>query len=527
MTKLPSQLSKVLAEARIKLRPLRTRERRKAYARSAHGKWSRVAQGFAKSRKALKAGAEEMADIVAAHHSQAEERTRNEPDRLRQEGQQAHDPEPKKPDAGAQKRQEQARRKAREAYRRERASAERERKASQNAKRRGGKAKPAPRKPAKPRPERGGVDALGWFALAAVILAWPREGGLFGPRDPNAPALFPGLGRPASETEVAAAAAREPGRGRAAQSPGQIPLEGWKDILARTWHDFNEDKITSVAGGVTFFGLLALFPAMGAFVSLYGLFADVGTAQKQLTLLAGVLPASALTFVGQEMVRLAAARGSSLGIAFIFGLLISIWSANAGVKALFEGLNVALEEKEKRNFVKLNLVSLAFTVGAMVFLLLALGAVVVLPVIMDVFGIGAGSLMPVLRWPLLFVVVVFALAVLYRYGPSRSHEKWKWVTWGSVIAAVLWLIASLLLSLYVSHFAHYDKTYGSLGAVIGFMTWMWVSTIVVLFGAELNSEIEHQTAVDTTSGSPKLMGTRGAKMADTLGEARQPKKSRR
>jgi membrane protein len=146
-------------------------------------------------------------------------------------------------------------------------------------------------------------------------------------------------------------------------------------------------------------------------------------------------------------------------------------------------------------------------------------------VVLDVVGLGKSSLLPLLRWPILFLVVVGALAVLYRYGPSREHERWKWVTWGSLIAAVLWLLASLAFSFYVSNFGHYDKTYGSLGAVIGFMSWIWVSTIVVLFGAELNSEIEHQTAVDTTDGAPTPMGTRGAKMADTLGAARGEKKT--
>ena len=246
----------------------------------------------------------------------------------------------------------------------------------------------------------------------------------------------------------------------------------------------------------------------------------MATAEKHLSLLAGVLPADALTLIGDQMLRLAKARTSSLGFAFALSLLISIWSANGGMQALINGLNISFGEKEKRGLVKLNLVSLAFTFGAILFVLLALGAVVVAPVIMGVFGIGAGTIMPALRWPLLFLLVVFALGGVYRYGPSRSHEKWKWVSWGSTIAAVLWIVASLVFSAYVAHFGNYNKTYGSLGAVIGFMSWMWVSTIVVLFGAELNSEIEHQTAVDTTTGGPRPMGARGAKMADTLGAAR-------
>ena len=379
-------------------------------------------------------------------------------------------------------------------------------------------------------PPRGRLEALGWFITAAVILAWPREQSPFDlPHDGHKIAwgrLWPFGRKPAADTahvEPEVAETLEPGRGRSAQHPGEIPIRGWKDIVWRAYTEFNKDNITQVAGGIAFFGLLAIFPAMAAFVSLYGLFSDVATAQKQLSLLAGVIPASALTLIGDQMLRIAAAKHAGLGLAFIIGLLVSIWSANAGMKSLFVGLNVAFEEKEKRNFVRLNLVSLAFTFGAIVFLMLALGAVVVVPVILAYVGYhGAG--LSLLRWPLLFLGAVAGFAVLYRYGPSRQAEQWRWLTWGGAIAAVLWLCVSLLFSLYVTNFAHYDKTYGSLGAVIGFMSWIWISTIAVLFGAELNSEIEHQTAVDTTTGAPVPMGARGAKMADTIGPAR-PKKA--
>ncbi len=332
--------------------------------------------------------------------------------------------------------------------------------------------------------------------------------------------------RPTSiEAEVLAVEALEPGHGRAARDPFQIPLRGWQDILWRTIQEFGADNITQVAGGVAFFGLLSIFPAMGAFVSLYGLFSNVQMAEQQLNLLSGVLPDAALQMVGEQMLRLASTRHSGLGLAFVVSLIASLWSANAGVKALFSGLNIAFEETEKRNFLKLNLVSLTFTLGALVFLAIAFAAVVAAPIALAYLGYTPGgfAVMSVLRWPLLLLAAIGGITLLYRYGPSRQRERWPWVSWGSVFAAVLWLAVSLLFSVYVAHFGSYDRTYGSLGAAVGFMSWLWISSIAILFGAELNSEIEHQTAHDTTSGAPAPMGQRGAHMADTLGEIRPSK----
>ena len=363
------------------------------------------------------------------------------------------------------------------------------------------------------RPARGALNGIGWLLLSAVILAWPRQAS----RRPDG-ALDAPLGRFATSPafEVAAAEAAEPGRGRSARSPREIPLRGWRDIFWRTWREIGRDNITQVAGGVAFFSLLAVFPAIGAFVALYGLVSDVDQARAQLSLLQGVLPKAALQLIGDQMIRLASARHGGLGAAFLLSLLVSLWSANAGVKALIVGLNVAFEEKERRNLFQLNFVSLCITVGIIVFLLITLGAVVATPIILAELGYK-GVFLAELRWPLLLVVAMAGLSAIYRFGPSRDQEKWRWLSWGSAFAAVLWLTASVLFSSYVAHFGSYDKTYGSLGAVVGFMTWIWISTITMLAGAELNSEIEHQTAVDTTTGPSELMGRRGANMADTLG----------
>jgi membrane protein len=278
----------------------------------------------------------------------------------------------------------------------------------------------------------------------------------------------------------------------------------------------------TVARSIAFSGMLALFPALGAFVSIYGLFADVQTARDHLSDLTGVVPAEAMTLIGDQMVRLATASEANLGFAFVFGVLLSIWSANGGMKALFKGLNVAYEEKESRGFIKLNLVSLAFTIGTVLFLAMAMAALVALPVALKLLRVDAGAVaLSQLRWPMLLLVTSLFLSMLYRYGPSRRKPKWRWVTPGGVAAAVLWMGGSALFSWYLTNFANYDATYGSLGAVFGFMVWLWLSSTVVLIGAELNAEIEHQTAEDSTTGAAKPLGARGAAMADTVGEASQ------
>ena len=275
----------------------------------------------------------------------------------------------------------------------------------------------------------------------------------------------------------------------------------------------------AVAAGVVFYGLLAIFPAITAVVSLYGLFAKASTINEHLSLVAGLLPGGAVEIVQEQVNRLVSKGDAKLGFGFIFGLGVALWSANAGMKAIIDALNVVYDEKEKRGFIKLNLVSLAFTLAALVAVLLAIGAVVVVPVVLNYVGLGSigSTLVNVLRWPLLLALIIVGLAVLYRYGPSRREPRWQWLTVGSVVAAIAWLISSVLLSWYLSNFANYDATYGSLGAAIGLMMWLWISSIVILVGAELNAEIEHQTAHDSTVHGDKPLGARGAAMADTVG----------
>ena len=296
-----------------------------------------------------------------------------------------------------------------------------------------------------------------------------------------------------------------PAQGRHFRNPLQISWTGWKDILWRTYERTDEDRLLATAGGVVFFGLLAVFPAITALVSCYGLFANPSTIGDNLQTLALMLPEGAFQIVQDQISRVVSKGHTQLGATFLFGLGLAIWSANAGVKSVIDALNVAYEEREKRGFLRLNLVSLTFTVGGIVALLLIVGAVVAFPLALDHVGLAPESqfIVSLARWPLLFVALVAALGILYRFGPSRPAARWQWLSVGTVVAALLWIAGSSLLSWYLSNFANYDATYGSLGAAIGLMMWMWMSAIIVLCGAELNSEIEHRVVPDRTAGARK------------------------
>lgn len=314
--------------------------------------------------------------------------------------------------------------------------------------------------------------------------------------------------------------ARDPGRGRLATAPHQIPFKGWVDILWRTGGGFFGDRVSFVAGGVTFFTLLALFPALAAFVTIYGLFADPSDAWGRLDFIYEMLPGNVSSFLGAELTRLAGSSTSQLTFTLVGTLLLSLWAANGGVKNLFYGLNLAYHEIETRSIVRFNLITLGCTLTALLGVVVASFLVVGVPVVVALFGLeDEWVYVAPLRWPILFVLYIFGLNLVYRIGPSRTPPRWRWLTPGATAAAVLSLLVSLLFSWFLTNFVRTDS-YGPLSAAMGFLLWTWISLQVLLMGARLNAEIEHQTALDTTVGPEKPMGERGARMADSIGKRR-------
>jgi len=324
------------------------------------------------------------------------------------------------------------------------------------------------------------------------------------------------------DVSSAGAAAEEAGRGRHAASPSEIPAKGWKDILWRVYGNVSDHRILALAAGMTYYSILAIFPALAALVAIYGLFSDPGSIAKHLDEVSGFIPGGALDVAREQLTRVASKGDRTLGITFAIGLAISLWSANAAMKSLFDTLNIVYGEQEKRGFLKLNAMSLGFTIAGIAFILAALAAVVVIPVVLQYLRLSSAAdlLIRIVRWPAMFLALAFGLSCIYRFGPSRAAPRWGWITWGSAVATILWLAASALFSFYAANFGTFNETYGSLGAAVGFMTWLWISAIAILLGAELNAEMEHQTVRDTTTGKPRPLGARGAKKADTIGATR-------
>jgi membrane protein len=316
------------------------------------------------------------------------------------------------------------------------------------------------------------------FAMLLLALQWQRN------KTSSEPAFAPHV----------AQAIRPDVLDQNTASPADIPPRGWWQIIKRTVFQIGNNELMSQAAAVTFYGLLGIFPAVTAMVSLYGLLADPQVIADHLNALAGVIPGGGMDIISDQVKHLVQSPPGKLGVGALIGLATAIWSANQGSKAFFSALNAVYGEKERRSFIMLTAQSLAFTVGAMIFILLALLVVIGIPVILSFVGLkqDTNQFLVLARWPLILVVTGFFLACLYRFGPSRAKPKWRWVTWGSVLAALAWLGLSAGFSWYVEHFGNYNKTYGSLGAVIGFMTWIWLSATVMLIGAQLNAEMEVQ-----------------------------------
>ena len=315
----------------------------------------------------------------------------------------------------------------------------------------------------------------------------------------------------------------EAGRGRDAEHPGKIPARGWLDVLWRAWGQTSEANLFLAAGGVTYAILLALFPALAALVSIYGLVLDPTQVEKQVSALSGVLPEQSRQLLIDELHQLISKSSGALGLGATFGLLLALWSASRGISGLITALNIAYEEREHRGFFKLNLVALGLTIALMLGGLVVIALVAVLPAAVQLVGVSNGAkwLLLLLEWPLLIVVVMLGLAVLYRYAPDREKPQWRWVSEGAVAATFLWIMASAGFTFYVANFNSYDKTYGSLGGVIILLTWLYLSALIVLFGAVINNQSEKQTRKDSTEGPPNPLGQRGAQAADTVGPSKR------
>ena len=311
-------------------------------------------------------------------------------------------------------------------------------------------------------------------------------------------------------------------RGRDADSPTEIGRRGWWDILMRVKDEVSRDHVMLVAAGVAFYGLLAIFPGIAALMAVAGLVLEPQTVVDQLAQIGAVLPQEASDIILGQAEDVAGSQGTGLGVAAAVGILLAFWSASAGVSALMEGINLAYDEEDQRGFLKRTLVRLALTLGLIVSLIAIVAIAVVVPVALQfltALGPVAEALIAVLRWTVIFGIVVAMLAALYRFAPNRDDAEWRWTTPGALVATALWLVGSIAFAIYVRNFASYQETFGTLAGVVILLIWLWLSAIIILLGAEFDSEMEAQTRRDTTVGPREPMGQRDARKADNLGEA--------
>jgi len=316
-------------------------------------------------------------------------------------------------------------------------------------------------------------------AGVAVEMFLPRR---IGKRFPAQPEIEQGPPLRKSAREIADA---QPARDKSPATLIQIA----KNVFVR----IGKDNLSLVAAGVAFYAMTAIFPAIAAFVSIYGLFADPANVQDQVASLSSLLPAASLKLLTDALQSYASKSHSSLNFALLVAVALALWSAKAGVSALMTGLNIANEQEEKRSFIMQQIAALALTLGAIVLGMIALAALAVLPVLIGFLPlpVEVKTALDLGRWPLLALLVAFALAVVYRFGAYKEHPKWRWISWGAAIATVLWIIGSAAFSYYVSNFGSYDATYGSLAAPVVLLLWFWLSALIVLIGAEIDAELEH------------------------------------
>ena len=304
--------------------------------------------------------------------------------------------------------------------------------------------------------------------------------------------------------------------GNEAAVPIDIPALGWWQILKRTFHAMDEQNLSLLSAGVAFYFLVALFPLLTAFLSLYGLLGDPATLSEKLFSLGAWVPTQALELVRDQLDEVMSSRDGALGAGVVFGFIVGLWGAAKGSEALVRALNVTYREHSRKNMLVQRLIGMAVTLSMIAFMLVAVLTVAGLSFALDLIYLPAKveTVISYARWPLLWLLALTALAALYRFSPSREKPQWRWLNWGAMTATGMWLIGSLLFSLYVSNVGSYNDAYGTLGAVMVLMLWFWLTVFSILLGGQLNSELEYQTRRDTTAGKPLPLGERGAYVAD-------------
>lgn len=300
-----------------------------------------------------------------------------------------------------------------------------------------------------------------------------------------------------------------------------MPLAAWKDVAVRTYKESSADNMGLVAAGVAFYGFLALVPLLGATVLIYGLCAEPATVLRHMQAMTAIAPADVARLIGDQLLSVVQTSEGKKGFGLLAALAVALFGARNAAGAIITALNIAYDEQEKRGFIKVSLLAMAMAAGAVLAAILAMLAVASLGQLENFLPrsgpllIAAGK---VLSYMLLAVAAAAAAAALYRYGPSREKARWNWLSPGSSLFALSWVILTLGFGFYVAHFGNYGATYGSLGAVVVLLTWLYLSAYALLFGAELNSELEHQTARDTTKGPERPLGARGAWAADHVAD---------
>lgn len=307
--------------------------------------------------------------------------------------------------------------------------------------------------------------------------------------------------------------------GRLAQSPWQMPWRAWKTVAIRSWNEASDDNIGLIAAGVAFYGFLAIVPLLGAVVLCYSIFTGPTTVLRHMNALMVVIPRDVAGTIGHQLLELVESSNGRKGLGIFLSLAIALFGARNGAGAILTALNIAYGEKEKRGFIALTLTSLGLTAGAVLAVILAALAVAALASVNKLLP-NANDLLVIAGTALAYTLLAaggFAgSAALYRLGPSRSNARWTWITPGSLFSSLLWLALTFGFGTYVSRIGQFDATYGSLSALMALLTWLYLSCYILLFGAELNAELEHQTAVDSTTGKPRPLGKRQARMADQV-----------